>query len=67
MGERRICSSRTDGFGRSDTREKLRDFFEISTEHLIINALYLLGKNSEARKFIEQNNIIISREAPWQK
>ena len=34
----------TVGLGRSYTREKLRDFFEISTEHLIINALYLLGK-----------------------
>ena len=57
----------TDGFGRSDTRQKLRDFFEISTEHLVINALIMLGKNSEANKFIEKNQIIISKEAPWQK
>ena len=39
----------TDGYGRSDTREKLRDFFEISTEHLVINALMLVGKTKDAK------------------
>ena len=57
----------TDGFGRSDTREMLRDHFEISTEHLVINALRMSGKTKEANKFIEENNILISQEAPWKK
>ena len=26
----------TDGFGRSDTREKLRDFFEIDANHIVL-------------------------------
>ena len=57
----------TDGFGRSDTREKLRDYFEISTKHLVINALRMSGKTKEANKFVEDNNISISEEAPWKK
>ena len=28
----------TDGFGRSDTREKLREFFEIDANHIAYNA-----------------------------
>ena len=30
----------TDGFGRSDTREKLREFFEVSRNHIAYAALY---------------------------
>ena len=29
----------TDGFGRSDTREKLRRFFEVDKEHVVVEAL----------------------------
>ncbi|MFH2037494.1 MAG: pyruvate dehydrogenase (acetyl-transferring), homodimeric type, partial [Candidatus Zixiibacteriota bacterium] len=29
----------TDGFGRSDTRESLRDFFEVSAKHIVYAAL----------------------------
>ena len=29
----------TDGFGRSDTREALRRFFEIDAEHIVLAAL----------------------------
>ncbi|MDC7223967.1 MAG: pyruvate dehydrogenase (acetyl-transferring), homodimeric type [Spirochaetales bacterium] len=29
----------TDGYGRSDSRERLRDFFEIDRFHIVINAL----------------------------
>ena len=57
----------TDGFGRSDTRKKLRSFFEISSEHLIINTLNMLGKNKEAEEFKQTNKILISKEAPWEK
>ena len=34
----------TDGFGRSDTRENLRRFFEIDTESIIIASLSALER-----------------------
>ncbi|MCK6456587.1 MAG: pyruvate dehydrogenase (acetyl-transferring), homodimeric type [Phycisphaerae bacterium] len=34
----------TDGFGRSDARETLRTFFEISPEYLVLAALYELAR-----------------------
>ena len=33
----------TDGFGRSDTREKLREFFEVSREYVVVAALKSLA------------------------
>ena len=32
----------TDGFGRSDTRDNLRDFFEIDYKHIVIESLFSL-------------------------
>jgi pyruvate dehydrogenase E1 component len=37
----------TDGFGRSDTRENLRRFFEIDAESTVIATLYSLAKKGE--------------------
>jgi pyruvate dehydrogenase E1 component len=37
----------TDGFGRSDTREKLREFFEVSREYIVIAALYALAEEGQ--------------------
>ena len=37
----------TDGFGRSDTREKLRSFFEVNRYHIVIAALKGLADNNE--------------------
>jgi len=34
----------TDGFGRSDTREALRRFFEVDAEHIAVAALYALSR-----------------------
>ncbi|HLS30103.1 MAG TPA: pyruvate dehydrogenase (acetyl-transferring), homodimeric type [Flavobacteriaceae bacterium] len=34
----------TDGFGKSDTRDQLRKFFEVNTEHIVYTALYELKK-----------------------
>jgi pyruvate dehydrogenase E1 component len=36
-----------DGYGRSDTREKLRSFFEVNRYHIVIAALKSLADNSE--------------------
>ena len=33
----------TDGFGRSDTRQKLRRFFEVSREYVVLAALKSLA------------------------
>ncbi|HSW93611.1 MAG TPA: pyruvate dehydrogenase (acetyl-transferring), homodimeric type [Gammaproteobacteria bacterium] len=34
----------TDGYGRSDTREKLRHFFEVNRHYIVVAALYALAK-----------------------
>ena len=40
----------TDGFGRSDTREKLRRFFEVDAESTVIATLYALSKQGKIEK-----------------
>lgn len=37
----------TDGFGRSDTRENLRRFFEVNRYYIVVAALYALAKDGE--------------------
>ena len=37
----------TDGFGRSDTRSKLRDFFEVSREFVVLSALKALADQGQ--------------------
>ena len=55
----------TDGFGRSDTREELRNYFEISKDHLVINALLVTGNKDKAEKYIEDKKIDLNSKAPW--
>jgi len=38
----------TDGFGRSDTREKLRGFFEVDRRHVAVAALKALADTTES-------------------
>ena len=40
----------TDGFGRSDTREALRDFFEVDANHIAYTALFALYQQKELDK-----------------
>ncbi|MYD64693.1 MAG: pyruvate dehydrogenase (acetyl-transferring), homodimeric type, partial [Chloroflexi bacterium] len=40
----RLVSMGTDGFGRSETREALRDFFEVDAKHIALAALYALAQ-----------------------
>ncbi|MFA7230984.1 MAG: pyruvate dehydrogenase (acetyl-transferring), homodimeric type [Victivallaceae bacterium] len=42
----------TDGFGRSDGRESLRDFFEVSAAHIVIAALYAAVEDGQIGKEI---------------
>ncbi len=43
----------TDGFGRSDTRKALRDFFEVNKYYIIISSINLLVKE----KIIKKDNL----------
>src|SRR5437899_7596582 len=39
----------TDGFGRSDTREALRRFFEVDAEHIVVATLSALADMGEVK------------------
>ncbi len=39
----------TDGFGRSDTREKLRDFFEVDRRYIVVTALNALVQEGQIK------------------
>ncbi|MCV6612772.1 MAG: pyruvate dehydrogenase (acetyl-transferring), homodimeric type, partial [Amphritea sp.] len=60
----------TDGYGRSDTRNKLREFFEVNRYYVVVAALKALqeeGKvdGSVVAKAIQKFNIKADRPAPW--
>ena len=55
----------TDGFGRSDTREELRNYFEISKDHIVVNALIVSGNKDKAEKYIKDKKIDLNTKAPW--
>ena len=60
----------TDGFGRSDTRENLRSFFEVNRYHIVIAALKSLVDNGkfDAAKVdvaIAKYDIDPDKSAPW--
>jgi pyruvate dehydrogenase E1 component len=46
----RYCVLGTDGFGRSDTRAKLRGFFEVSREYVVIAALNALADEGRVER-----------------
>mmetsp|Transcript_69193 Transcript_69193/g.195337 ORF Transcript_69193/g.195337 Transcript_69193/m.195337 type:complete len:448 (-) Transcript_69193:62-1405(-) len=47
----------TDGFGRSDTREKLRRFFEIDSESICVGALSALARQGKVDPKVAQEAI----------
>ena len=60
----------TDGFGRSDTRSALRDFFEVDRIAIVLAALDALsshGTNSRSRlaEAIARYGVETDRPAPW--
>ena len=59
-----ICLG-TDGYGRSDTREKLREFFEIDSNHIVFNALLAIGQKEAAKKYIQKNKINLNMKNPY--
>ena len=48
----------TDGFGRSDTREELRRFFEVDRYHIAYAALYALYR----RNLLDMGELVSARE-----
>ena len=47
LSHRNFIPLGTDGFGRSDTRENLRRYFEIDTAHIVVATLYALAQSKE--------------------
>jgi pyruvate dehydrogenase E1 component len=67
---RRYVVLGTDGYGRSDTREKLRRFFEVDRWHVAAAALKALADEgtipaTKAAEAIERYGIDRSKPAPW--
>ncbi|HJM17477.1 MAG TPA: pyruvate dehydrogenase (acetyl-transferring), homodimeric type, partial [Candidatus Poseidoniia archaeon] len=57
----------TDGFGRSDTRENLRKFFEIDADHIAAAAISTLmteGQITKAKAESALKNLKINPDAP---
>jgi pyruvate dehydrogenase E1 component len=53
----RFVSLGTDGFGRSDTRENLRIFFEVNRYYIVVAALKALNDDAEIDSKIVQQAI----------
>ena len=53
----RLVSLGTDGFGRSETREALRDFFEVDAKHIALAALHALALDREIPAGVAQSAI----------
>jgi pyruvate dehydrogenase E1 component len=67
---RRYVVLGTDGFGRSDTREKLRRFFEVDRHHVAVAALKALADDgllpvSRVTEAMEKYGIDRRKPAPW--
>ena len=68
MGRRYVVLG-TDGFGRSDTREKLRDFFEVDRRWVVLTALRSLVDSgqldrSKLAEAIQKYNIDTTKPNP---
>jgi pyruvate dehydrogenase E1 component len=67
---RRYAVLGTDGFGRSDTREKLRRFFEVDRHYVAVAALKALADEgaipaAKVAEAIAKYGIDSQKPAPW--
>jgi len=67
----RFVALGTDGFGRSDTRSALRNFFEVDRHHVVIAALESLVRQGKLTHevlidAIERYDIDAERAPPWE-
>ena len=68
----RFVALGTDGFGRSDTRAALRQFFEVSRQHIVIAALNALAQAGALdpavhRAALQRHEIDTIASPPWQR
>ena len=61
----------TDGFGRSDSREELREFFEINAKHIARLSAFTLFKESKISKDVldkiyKSTNVNPKKPNPWE-
>lgn len=47
--DRKLWTLGTDGFGRSEAREELRDFFEVDAKHVVLATLYALQRDGKVK------------------
>ncbi|WP_339093652.1 pyruvate dehydrogenase (acetyl-transferring), homodimeric type [Deinococcus sp. VB142] len=45
--DRKLWTLGTDGYGRSEAREELRDFFEVDAKHVVLATLYALQRDGQ--------------------
>ena len=57
----------TDGYGRSDTREKLREFFEIDANHIAYNALVISGLSEKAKEYKKKYHLNFNKFSPFKR
>jgi pyruvate dehydrogenase E1 component len=67
---RRYVVLGTDGFGRSDTRERLRRFFEVDRHHVTVAALKTLADDGalpaeKVKEALERYRIDPRKPPPW--
>jgi pyruvate dehydrogenase E1 component len=67
---RRYVVLGTDGYGRSDTREKLRHFFEVNPEYIAVAALKALADDgaipmAKVAEAIAKYGLDPDKPAPW--
>ena len=60
----------TDGFGRSDSRAKLREFFEVDAKSIVMTAAYALHKEGqlnkkELQKIYKEIKVNKNKMSPW--
>jgi pyruvate dehydrogenase E1 component len=70
--QRRYTVLGTDGFGRSDTRAALRDFFEVDRHHVAVAALKALADDGTidrrlVKQAIEKYELDTERANPWDR
>jgi pyruvate dehydrogenase E1 component len=66
----RLLALGTDGFGRSETRQNLRRFFEVDAEHVTVATLHALAERGKLDRTVVQQAIQDlaidpERPAPW--
>jgi pyruvate dehydrogenase E1 component len=66
----RFTALGTDGFGRSDTREALRRFFEVDRYHIVLAALHTLVREGSVAaatlaEALERYGVDPEQPAPW--